>query len=74
MFLAASRELLPQDVRYLGMSAADLCRARSCRILDFMVHDRAAFGDALLGLAVLYTWLTLFPLSRHEQWAWWRGC
>ena len=71
VFLAASRELLPQDVRYLGMTADELCRVRSCRILDFMVHDRAAFGGALLGLAVLYTWLTVFPLSRHEQWAWW---
>ena len=71
VFLAASRELLPQDVRYLGMTAAELCQVRSCRILDFMVHDRAAFGGALLGLGVLYIWLTLFPLSRHEQWAWW---
>ena len=71
VFLAASCELLPQDVRYLGMTAAELCRVRSCRVLDFMVHDRAAFGGALLGLAVLYTWLTVFPLSRHEQWAWW---
>ncbi len=71
VFLAASKELLPQDVRYLGMTAGDLCAVRSCRILDFMVHDRAAFGGALLGLGVLYTWLTLFPLSNHEQWAWW---
>ena len=71
VFLAASRDLLPQDVRYLGMTAAELCGVRSCRILDFMVHDRAAFGGALLGLAVLYTWLTVFPLSRHQQWAWW---
>ena len=71
VFLAASRELLPQDVRYLGMTADDLCGVRSCRILDFMVHDRAAFGGTLLGLGVLYTWLTVFPLSRHEQWAWW---
>jgi hypothetical protein len=71
LFLAASRDLLPQDVRYLGMTAAELCQVRSCRILDFMVHDRAAFGGALLGLGVLYTWLTVFPLSRHEQWAWW---
>ena len=70
-FLAASRELLPHDVRHLGMTAADLCRLRSCRILDFMVHDRAAFGGALLGLAVLYAWLTVFPLSGGEQWAWW---
>lgn len=36
-----------------------------------MVHDRAAFGGTLLGLGVLCTWLTVFPLSRGEQWAWW---
>jgi len=71
VFLAASRDLLPQDVHYLGMSAEALCRIGSCRIVDFMVHDRAAFGGTLLGLGVLYTWLTVFPLSRGEQWAWW---
>lgn len=71
VFLAASRELLPQDVHYLGMSAGALCGIGSCRIVDFMVHDRAAFGGALLGLGVLYAWLTAFPLSRGEQWAWW---
>lgn len=30
-----------------------------------------AFGGTLMGLGVLYTWLTVFPLSRGEQWAWW---
>lgn len=71
LFLAASREFLPQDVHYLGMSAAEVCRIGSCRIVDFMVHDRAAFGGTLLGLGVLYTWLTVFPLSQGEEWAWW---
>ena len=53
------------------MTADALCDIGSCRIVDFMVHDRAAFGGALLGLAVLYVWLTVFPLSAGEQWAWW---
>ena len=71
LFLAATGEFLPQDIHYLGMSADDLCDLASCRVVDFMVHDRAAFGGTLMGLGVLYTWLTVFPLSRGEQWAWW---
>jgi hypothetical protein len=44
IFLAATGEFLPHDIHYLGMSAADLCRIRSCRVVDFMVHDRSSFG------------------------------
>ena len=71
LFLAATGELLPQDVHYLGMTADDLCAVQSCKIVDFMVHDRAAFGGTLAGLGVLYTWLTVFPLRRGELWASW---
>jgi hypothetical protein len=70
-FLAATGEFLPHDIHYLGMSAGDLCGIASCSIVDFMIHDRAAFGGTLLGIGVLYVWLTVFPLSRGEQWAWW---
>lgn len=31
-----------------------------------MIHDRLAFGGALLAVAVLYAWLTLFPLQRGQ--------
>jgi len=71
LFLAATGEFLPQDIHYLGMSAADLCGVADCRVVDFMVHDRAAFGGTLMGLGVLYVWLTVFPLARGEAWAWW---
>ena len=71
LFLAAARQFLPHDVDHLGMTADDLCRVGSCRIVDFMAHDRAAFGGTLLGLSVIYVWLTAFPLSAGEQWAWW---
>ena len=47
LFLAASGEFLPQDLRYLGMTADELCAVASCRVTDFMVHDRAAFGGTL---------------------------
>lgn len=71
MFLAATGEFLPQDIHYLGMTADELCSVANCRITDFMIHDRASFGGTLFGLGILYTWLTVFPLSRGEQWAWW---
>ena len=70
LFLAATGEFLPHDIHYLGMTAGDLCRIAGCRIVDFMVHDRAAFGGTLLAMGVLYIWLTVFPLARGEQWAW----
>jgi hypothetical protein len=71
MFLAASGEFLPHDIRYLGMSAADLCTIADCRVVHFMVHDRAAFGGALFAVGVLYAYLVLFPLRQGEAWAWW---
>ncbi|SRR5258706_6333315 len=71
MFLAASGEFLPHDIRYLKMSAADLCSVADCRIVEFMIHDRAAFGGALFGIGVLYAYLALFPVRRGEAWAWW---
>ncbi len=71
IFLAASGEFLPHDIRYLGMSAADLCSLADCRIVGFMVHDRAAFGGALCAIGALYLYVILFPLRRGEAWAWW---
>ncbi|HEV2068406.1 MAG TPA: hypothetical protein VGR26_01285 [Acidimicrobiales bacterium] len=71
LFLAATGDLLPHDVHYLGMTADDLCGVAGCRIVDFMVHDRAAFGGTLSAIGVLYVWLTVFPLAWGEQWAWW---
>ena len=70
IFLAAGGEFLPHDVAYLGMTPEALCRIAGCRVVDFMLHDRAAWGGALVSIGVMYTWLTLFPLSRGERWAW----
>jgi hypothetical protein len=71
MFLAASGQFLPHDLAYLGMSAQELCAVDQCRVVDFMIHDRAAFGGALFAVGVLYAYLALFPLRRGEAWAWW---
>lgn len=71
IFLAASRQFLPHDLAHLGMSADDLCAFAGCRVVDFMVHDRVAWGATMLALAVMQTWSVLFPLSDGEAWAWW---
>jgi MFS family permease len=71
LFQASTGQFLPQDTDYLGMSAAQLCALRGCRIVHFMVHDRVSFGGVLIAIGVMYLWLTEFPLRRGESWAWW---
>jgi hypothetical protein len=56
MLLAPSGEFLPHDIAYLGMSAGDLCSVARCGIVDFMIHDRAAFGGAVLTLGLTALW------------------
>lgn len=70
-FLSASRQFLPHDVQFLGMTAEELCRISDCRIVYFMFHDRVAFGGALIAIGSLYVWLAQFPLRHGEAWAWW---
>lgn len=71
LFLSATGSFLPHDVAFLGMEPRELCAVNQCRIVHFMFHDRVAFGGVLLAIAVLYTWLALFPLRHGEAWAWW---
>jgi hypothetical protein len=71
IFLSFRREFLPHDVRYLGMSADELCHLADCRVVSFMFHDRVAFGGTLISIAVLYFWLAAFPLREGAAWAWW---
>ena len=47
------------------MAPATLCGLNECRIVHFMIHDRASFGAVLISLATLYTWLALFPLIHN---------
>jgi hypothetical protein len=58
-------------VEFLGMTAADLCTLHGCRIVHFMIHDRAAFGGVAMASGVLYLWLAEFPLRERAAWAWW---
>jgi hypothetical protein len=71
IFQASTRQLLPHDTSYLGMSAAELCGYYGCRLLHFMIHDRISFGGVLIAIGVIYLWLIEFPLRRGETWAWW---
>jgi hypothetical protein len=71
VFQAATGHFLPQDVSFLGISAADLCGIDRCRIVHFMIHDRVSFGGGLIAIAALYLWLAEFPLRAGEAWAWW---
>jgi hypothetical protein len=71
IFLAAAGELLPHDAAFLGMSAAELCDAGGCRVVDFMAHDRAAFGGTLVAVGSLYLWLAAVPFRAGRAWAWW---
>lgn len=71
LFLAAGGHFLPHDIGFLGMTAHELCALNDCRVVRFMVHDRVAFGGAVIAIGVLYLWLVEFPLRRGEAWAWW---
>lgn len=71
LFLALSGQFLPHDIQFLGMSAEQLCAWQECRVARFMIHDRAAFGGALIAIGILYVWLAEFPLRAKQEWAWW---
>lgn len=71
LFLSATGQFLPHDIDFLQISAARLCTYADCRIVAFMFHDRVAFGGSLLAIAILYLWLSAFPLRNGEAWAWW---
>lgn len=71
LFLCATGHFLPHDVAFLRMDARGLAGVANRELVDFMFHDRAAFGGALISIGVLYLWLVEFPLRRGEAWAWW---
>jgi hypothetical protein len=71
IFQSLTGHFLPHDSAFLGLSPADLCAAGSCRIVDFMFHDRVAFGGTLIAVGALYIWLAALPLRDGEAWAWW---
>ncbi len=70
-FLSAVGEALPHELRFLGLTLDQLRALAGGRVLDFMVHDRVAFGGTLLAMSVVYLWLIAGPLGEGRAWAWW---
>ncbi len=70
VFVAARGEFLPHDVAFLGMTPGDLCAVNECRVVHFMVHDRVAFGGALVAIGTVYLWLAAGPMGHGERWTW----
>ena len=71
LFLSATGQFLPHDIQFLGMTAADLRSIAEQRLVNFMFHDRVAFGGSLIAIGVLYLWMAEFALGEGEAWAWW---
>lgn len=69
-FVSTVGEALPHELRFLGMSLAELRALAGGRVADFMVHDRVAFGGTLIAIATLTLWLIHVPLAGGERWAW----
>jgi hypothetical protein len=69
-WLGVTKQFLPHEVAFLGMTPRDLCARNECRIVHFMIHDRIAFGGAVTAIGILYLWLAGEPLRRGERWAW----
>src|SRR6266545_2068038 len=70
IFIAARGEFLPHDVAFLAMTPRELCAVNECRVVHFMIHDRVAFGGALIAIGMTYLWLVAGPMVRGERWAW----
>jgi hypothetical protein len=71
---SAAGHFLPHDVHALGYDAAQLADAANPKLVQFMFHDRVAFGGTLLSIGFAYWWLAEFPLKARAAWAWWTFC
>lgn len=69
-FVSIVGETLPHELRFLGMTLAELRALAGGRVADFMAHDRVAFGGTLIAISTLTLWLIHVPLAAGERWAW----
>ena len=60
---------LPHDVAWAGVPADTLVGLGGGRVAAFMVHDRVAFGGAVVGAGVLHLWLVGRGWA-EGAWAW----
>ena len=70
-FQAATGHLLPHDLAWLGLTADQLHGLADGRVLKFMIHDRVAFGGAVVGIGGLFVFLSAGPLKHGHAWSWW---
>ena len=70
-FVSATGTLLPHDIEWLGMEEPALRAIADGAVVDFMFHDRVAFGGTLIAVGTLYLWLIAGPLAERRAWAWW---
>ena len=57
MYVGMTRVFVPQDLKFLGMSASDL-HAVNPRLVPLIAHDRAGFGGAVCSCGILVLFLT----------------
>jgi len=69
IFVSLTRFFLPHDLLHIGFGADELALLNP-KLVDFMFHNRAAWGGSLISLGILWLWLVHFPLSqgRYEAW------
>ncbi len=58
LLLAATGHFLPNGIEFVGMLPEQLCAINECRIVHFMIHDRASFGGSLIAIGSLYIWMS----------------
>ena len=69
IFVALTRFFLPHDLLHIGFDADSLALLNP-RLVDFMFHNRAAWGGSLIGVGIIWLWLVHFPLSEGSEAAW----
>jgi dihydroorotate dehydrogenase len=66
--VATNRVILPYDEALTGLSPARLAQINP-RLLDFMAHDRVAFGGTLVSIGLLYAALAVCGVRAKISWA-----
>ncbi|MEO8083073.1 MAG: hypothetical protein ABI780_04570 [Ardenticatenales bacterium] len=66
--VALTAVVLPYDLRWVGLTRADLAAANP-RLMDFMAHDRLSLAGTMVSLGLLYAMLTAFGVRRGVHWA-----
>lgn len=69
IFVALTRFFLPHDLLHIGFDAEELALLNP-KLVDFMFHNRAAWGGSLISVGILWLWLVHFPLSQGSLEAW----